>query len=54
VLNAALDTIAEFPFRETSGWKFSWGVKIADMDVDRLDEILSFSDHVDILKLKTH
>jgi hypothetical protein len=31
---------------------FEWEVKVADMDGDGLDEIVSLTDHVEILKLK--
>jgi hypothetical protein len=44
---------AEYPFREkTSGWAFGWQVKTTDMDGDGLDEILSPSDRVEMLKLR--
>jgi hypothetical protein len=36
----------------TEKTSFEWDVKIADMDGDGLDDIVSLSDHVEILKLK--
>jgi serine/threonine protein kinase len=50
VLDAGMKTTARYPIAERA--TYGWNVKTADMDGDGFEEILSLSDHVDVLKLR--
>jgi hypothetical protein len=52
VLDADLKPVARYVVPERPVSDGPWAVKVADMDGDGLDEILSLRDNVEILKLK--
>jgi hypothetical protein len=52
VLDAQLRTIARYPVAQNVSGPSNWRGQLADMDGDGLDEILSLSDRVEVLKLR--
>jgi hypothetical protein len=52
LLDTNLETVARYALPEQRLSGVLWAVKAADMDGDGVDEILSLSDHAEILKLK--
>jgi len=52
LLDSELKTVARYPVDRKASRSFAWQVKAADMDGDGIDEILSLSDHVEILKFR--
>jgi predicted Ser/Thr protein kinase len=52
VLDARLHVRARYPVAGKKPPEFLWKVQLADLDGDGVDEILSLTDHVEILKLR--
>jgi hypothetical protein len=52
LLDTELASVARYHFADKSPAGLGWAVKTADMDGDGLDEILSLSDRIEVLKLR--